>query len=198
MELRLKLCDLSACEAMCCHDGVYLDEGEERRLHALVERTPALRDILPTDYVVDAVLDGELVGRKTAVRPHDYRNPQWPAHFPRTRCVFADDAGLCELQKLGLGRHGKPWHYKPFTCWMFPLGIDVDTGAVVQPEPMVNSGLQPESGDLGFESVTPCGRHDPEGEPWYQVLSAELAHFDEASQLPDYGSIAEDKPPQGP
>ena len=53
MELRLKLCDLSACEAMCCHDGVYLDEGEERRLRALVERTPALRAKLPTEYVVE-------------------------------------------------------------------------------------------------------------------------------------------------
>jgi hypothetical protein len=192
MELRLKPCDLSACEAMCCHDGVYLDEGEERRLRALVDRTPELKAKLPAEYVVDAVLDGELVGRKTAVRPHDYRNPQWPSHFPRTRCVFADDAGLCELQKLGLQRHGKPWHYKPFTCWMFPLGIDVDTGAVVQPEPLACEGQQPDSGDLGFESVTPCGRHDPEGGPWYQVLSAELAHFDEVGQLPDFGSVGED------
>jgi len=195
MELRLKLCDLSACEAMCCHDGVYLDEGEERRLRALVERTPALRAKLPTEYVVDAVLDGEIVGRKTAVRLHEYRNPQWPAHFPRTRCVFADEAGLCELQKLGLERHSHAWHYKPFTCWMFPLGIDVDTGAVVQPEPMLHEGLQPESGDLGFESVTPCGRHDPQGEPWYLTLAGELAHYDAVRELPDYGSIAEDETP---
>lgn len=195
MELRLKLCDVSACEAMCCHDGVYLDEGEERRLRALVERTPALRAKLPAEYVVDAALDGEIVGRKTAVRPHDYRNPHWPAHFPRTRCVFADEVGLCELQKLGLERKAKPWHYKPFTCWMFPLGIDVDTGAVVQPEPLLHEGLQPESGDLGFESVTPCGRHDPQGEPWYLTLASELTHYDAVRELPDYGSIADDTKP---
>ncbi len=194
MELRLKLCDVSACEAMCCHDGVYLDEGEERRLRTLVERTPTLLAKLPTEYIVDAVMDGEIVGRKTAVRPHDYRNPQWPAHFPRTRCVFADAAGLCELQKLGLERHAKPWHYKPFTCWMFPLGIDVDTGAVVQPEIMLNDGLQPESGDLGFESVTPCGRHDPQGEPWYLTLATELARYDAVRELPNCGSIADETP----
>jgi hypothetical protein len=191
MELRLKYCDVSACEAMCCHDGVYLDGGEEQRLRALVERNPALRAKLPAEYVVDAIKDGELVGRKTAVRPHEYRNPQWPAHFPRTRCVFADQAGMCELQKLGLERHGKPWRYKPFTCWMFPLGLDADTEALVQPDPDPEEDPQNEPGYPGFESVTPCGRHDPEGEPWYQVLAGELAHYEAVRRLPEYGSIAQ-------
>ena len=190
--LRLKACDISGCEAMCCHDGVYLDEGEERRLRALVERTPQLRARLPAEYIVDAWIDGEQAGRKTAVRPHAYRNPAWPAHFARTRCVFADEAGLCELQKLGLARHQHPWRYKPFTCWMFPLGLDADTGAVEQPETDPADDPAAGPGYPGFVTVIPCGRHDPEGEPWWQVLSGELAHFDAVRGQPGYGSVAED------
>lgn len=189
--LRLKSCDIAACEAMCCHDGVYLDEGEEVRLRALVDRTPALRAKLPADYIVDAWSDGERVGRKTAVRPHAYRNPAWPAHFPRTRCVFADEAGLCELQKLGHARSQHRWHYKPFTCWMFPLGLDDETGALVPPDVDPADDPQAEPGCPGFESVTPCGRHDPQGLPWWQALADELAHYDEVRTLPDFGSVGE-------
>ena len=190
--LRLKACDISRCEAMCCHDGVHLDEGEERRLRALVEHTPALRARLPAEYVVDAWIEGEYAGRKTAVRAHDYRNPAWPAHFPRTRCVFADEAGMCELQKLGLARRQHPWRYKPFTCWMFPLGLDAETGAVEQPE--VDAADDPSAGPgyPGFVSVMPCGRHDPQGEPWWQVLSGELARYAEVGGLPGHGSVASD------
>jgi hypothetical protein len=43
MTLRLKACDIDACEARCCHDGVYLSASEETRLKRLVERTPELR-----------------------------------------------------------------------------------------------------------------------------------------------------------
>ncbi len=190
--LRLAACDIAACEAMCCHDGVHLDEGEERRLHALVGRTPALRARLPAEYVVDAWSDGERVGRKTAVRPHEYRNPAWPAHFPRTRCVFADEAGMCELQKLGLARRQHPWRYKPFTCWMFPLGIDAETGALVQPDIDPAEDPAREPGYPGFVSQMPCGRHDPAGEPWYLALAGELMHYGTVRGLPENGSIAED------
>ena len=39
--LRLSVCDVSACEAMCCYDGVYLEPQEEAFLHELVERVRA-------------------------------------------------------------------------------------------------------------------------------------------------------------
>jgi hypothetical protein len=192
VELRLKTCDPRACEAMCCHDGVYLDEGEERRLRALVERTPALRARLPAEYVVEGWWNGERLGRKTATRPHAYRNADWPAHFPRTRCVFADEAGLCELQKLGMERRQHPWRYKPFTCWMFPL--DEQDGEAQAPEADPRADPHNVPGYPGYASVVPCGRHDPQGAPWQEALAGELRRFAEVRDQADLGSIADDGP----
>jgi hypothetical protein len=66
---------------MCCHDGAYL---------------------LPGEFVVDGSWRGEHLGRKTATRPHDCANPDFPAHFTR-----------------GRGQH--PWTFKPAACWQLPL-----------------------------------------------------------------------------
>lgn len=172
MDLKLEVCDLRACEAMCCHDGVYLDADEEAKLHALVERTPALRARLPQEYVVEGSWQGRWLGRKTATRPHDYRNPDYPAHFPRTRCVFADAQGWCELEKLGRVRRRHRWEYKPSTCWMFPLD-DID-GEAVPPSADPADDPHRVRGYPGYVSVVPCGRHDPEGRPWQQALEQEL------------------------
>jgi hypothetical protein len=188
VRLRLKTCDLGACEAMCCHDGVYLDGGEEARLRRLVARTSELRALLPKEFVVDGWWNGEQLGRKTATRPHAYRNPAYPAHFARTRCVFADAAGRCELQKLAVHRGLHPWHYKPFTCWMFPLGEEAGVAVPPSADPADDPYRVP--GYDGYVSVVPCGRHDPAGQPWKQALSRELEHFERVKDLPDFGSIA--------
>lgn len=172
MELKLKVCDVRACEAMCCHDGVYLDAGEEARLRALVERTPALRARLPSEYVVEGRWNGRRLGRKTATRPHEYRNPDFPAHFPRTRCVFADAQGWCELEKLARARGRHPWEYKPTTCWMFPL--DDDAGVATPPPADPGEDPYRVRGYPGYVSVVPCGRHDPRGRPWRGALEQEL------------------------
>jgi hypothetical protein len=175
---------------MCCHDGVYLSETEEARLVALVERTPQLRERLPARFVVDGWWNGRRLGRKTATRPHAYRNARFPAHFPRTRCVFADELGWCELQKLGLARRQHPWRYKPFTCWMFPLD-EVDGNAV---PPSADPGADPYrvAGYPGYVSVVPCGRHDPSGQPWHKTLAAELEHFERVRQMPEFDPLPED------
>lgn len=188
--LRLNTCDPRACEAVCCHDGVYLDAGEESRLRSLVARTPALRAAVPGEFIVDGTWNGQPLGRKTATRPHAYRNPGYPAHFPRTRCVFADAAGLCELQKLAVQRGRHPWHYKPFTCWMFPLGEDAGVAVPPSADPADDPHRVP--GYDGYVSVVPCGRHDPAGRPWRSALAPELARFATVKSLPDFGSIAED------
>ena len=175
MELKLQRCDIGKCEAMCCHDGVYLEPAEEAALRAIVEREPALRARLPGEYIVEGHWNGEHLGRKTATRPHDYRNPEYPSHFPRTRCVFADEAGYCELEKLARSRDEHPWKYKPFTCWMFPLEA---TGRRTVPPP-ARAAEDPyrSQGYDGFVSRVPCGRHDPDGEPWRSVLEKELHYF---------------------
>ncbi|MGH7264111.1 MAG: hypothetical protein ACREMB_04545, partial [Candidatus Rokuibacteriota bacterium] len=95
---RLRRCDLAACEAMCCYDGAYLEPGEEQALTAAVRAHPGFFSFLPAPFVVDGEWLGRLSGRKTAVRPHEYANPDFPPHFGSTRCVFAFDDGRCSLQ----------------------------------------------------------------------------------------------------
>jgi hypothetical protein len=186
-DLRLKSCNIADCEAMCCHDGVYLSPIEERRLRRLVESTPELKARLPDEYVIEGWWNGKRLGRKTATRPHTYANPDYPGHFPRTRCVFADEIGLCELQKLGLRRRQHPWRYKPFTCWMFPL--DEQDGQAVPPSPESGEDPYQAPGYPGFVSVVPCGRHDPNGATWERALSGELEHFEAVKSLPQRGSL---------
>ena len=186
MELKLKVCDVDGCEAMCCHDGVYLSGQEEALLKQLVGSVPEIRALLPEVFIVDGYWNGELLGRKTATRPHVYRNPDYPSHFPRTRCVFADAAGLCELEKLGRRRGKHPWRYKPFTCWMFPL--EEDAGKAVPPSALATDDPYRTADYPGFVSVVGCGRHDPEGRPWREALARELRYFERQESLPEIGS----------
>jgi hypothetical protein len=180
VELKLKTCDIHACEAMCCHDGVYLEADDEAALQAIVEREPELRARLPEVYVVEGHWNGEHLGRKTATRPHDYLNPGYPAHFPRTRCVFADAVGFCELEKLARGRGEHPWTYKPFTCWMFPL--EDDDGKAVPPPVLARDDPYRTKGYPGYVSLVPCGRHDANGKPWSAALEQELKFFRRAKR----------------
>jgi hypothetical protein len=175
MELKLKNCDVHACEAMCCHDGVYLEAEEESRLKQLVDSVPELRARLPEVYIVEGHWNGEHLGRKTATRPHDYRNPGYPTHFPRTRCVFADEQGFCELEKLARQRGEHPWQYKPFTCWMFPL--EEHSGKAVPPPARALDDPYRVPGYPGYVSQVPCGRHEKDGRPWRQALERELQFF---------------------
>jgi len=183
---RLNPCDLKVCEAMCCHDGVYLMPEEERFLLDLVERVPYLKALLPDIFILDGFWQGEYYGRKTATRAHTYRNPDYPEHFPRTRCVFADADGLCELEKFARQRNQHPWTFKPASCWMFPLGLE--NGEAVPPP--VDPLLDPyrSEGYPGFATVVPCGRHDPKGLPWRRALKNELKYLKHASGLPILGS----------
>jgi hypothetical protein len=171
--LCLSVCDVRACEARCCYDGVYLQPGEERDLRELVAREPALRARLPEEFIVDGYWDGEPLGRKTATRPHEYRSPEFPAHFARTRCVFADDAGFCELQKLALEKRLHPWTFKPTTCWMFPLQDDDGVPAAPVASPAEDPYATPRY--PGYANFVPCGRHDPQGRPWRMALHEEIA-----------------------
>jgi len=180
--LKLCVCDVTRCEAMCCYDGVYLEPQEEAFLHELVARVPALQAHLPKDFIVDGWWQGEPLGRKTATRPHDYRNPDFPAHFARTRCVFADAQGFCELEKLALARGQHPWTFKPSTCWLFPLHEDQ---GVPEPPP-VEAADDPyrETGYPGYSTFVPCGRHDPGGRPWREALLRESNYLSTVKPLP--------------
>lgn len=184
---RLSGCDISVCEGRCCYDGVYLQPGEEEFLRELVSRVPRLAAHVPQEFIVDGWWQGENLGRKTATRPHEYRAPDFPAHFTRTRCVFADAAGLCELEKFARERGQHPWTFKPSTCWQFPLQIEDD--AEPEPPPL---GTQDDPhrapGYPGYSSFVPCGRHDPQGRPWREALAGEIDYQRRAPVLPLLGS----------
>ncbi len=185
-ELRLCPCDVRQCEAMCCYDGAFLEPQEEQFLQELVAKVPPLRARLPDPFIVDGFWDGEYLGRKTATRPQVYRNAQFPAHFTRTRCVFADETGWCELEKFARARGQHPWSFKPAVCWQFPM-----QEAAGEPEaPVADNRKDPHrlADYPGYATLVPCGRHDPAGRPWTEALAAERAWLAQAKALPILGS----------
>jgi hypothetical protein len=167
---QLEPCDLRDCEGMCCHDGVYLDEGEARRLRRLVFQRRADLPGLPDRFL-------EHIGgaEKTAVRPHAYTLADWPDHFPRTRCVFAAPDARCLLQLLAERDGAHPWAYKPRACWMHPLRESA-TGPLPPPQDPANDWDRAD-GYPGYVCFTRCGRHSPGGRGWQEVLATELARW---------------------
>lgn len=185
-DVKLKVCDINLCEAMCCYDGAYLKPGEEEFIKDLVERLPELKTTLPEEFIVDGFWEGEYLGRKTATRPVTYTNPDFPEHFTRTRCVFSDDKGFCELEKLGRNRGEHPWKFKPATCWVFPLNV-IEGQPAAPPLSPENDPYRSESYP-GFITTVPCGRHNPEGNDWMDTLKREIIYLKEVKTLPVLGS----------
>jgi hypothetical protein len=184
--LKLSVCDITQCEGRCCYDGVYLAPGEEEFLRTLVARVPSLAARLPAEFIVDGYWDGKPMGRKTATRPESYKSADFPAHFTRTRCVFGDSQGFCELEKFARGRNQHPWTFKPTTCWMFPL--QDEDGEVA--EPVRDAADDPYYTEKypGYASCVPCGRHDAAGLPWRKAIAREIAYLEQALQLPLLGA----------
>jgi len=183
---RLCSCDIRQCEGRCCYDGVYLLPGEEQFLRELVARVPALAALLPAGFIVDGWWNGQYMGRKTAVRPADYQAADFPAHFTRTRCVFGDEAGYCELEKFARSRGQHPWTFKPTTCWMFPL--QEDNGEPAAPVRGPEDDPYATADYAGYASCVPCGRHDPAGAPWRRALAREIEYLHAAPRLPLLGA----------
>jgi hypothetical protein len=156
---------------MCCHDGVYLEEAEEQTLRRLVFRRRADLPGLPDRFVVR----GEGGAPKTAVRPHDYAEPAFPAHFPRTRCVFALPDARCSLQVLAVADGVHPWTYKPRACWMHPLRESA-TGPLPPPADPAQDWDRAD-GYPGYVCYTRCGRHTPGGADWQDALAGELERW---------------------
>ncbi|MFT3904702.1 MAG: hypothetical protein QM718_00135 [Steroidobacteraceae bacterium] len=184
--LKLATCDIRQCEGRCCYDGVYLWPGEEAFLRELVARVPELAAKLPAEFIVDGHWNGAFLGRKTATRPQAYATADFPAHFTRTRCVFSDAQGFCELEKFARGRGQHPWTFKPATCWMFPL--EDQDGKPVQPVRGPEDDPYRTPDYPGYASCVPCGRHAAAGQPWRKALAREIAYLRKAAQLPLLGS----------
>ena len=176
-QLRLKRCELSQCEGMCCYDGVYLEEGEEEKIQAIVKAYSDFFSFVPQIFITDGNWKNLVVGRKIAAAPHTYQNPRFPAHFPWTRCVMSLPDARCALQVLAtsLGKH--PWAYKPRACWMHPLLREGPNGIVPPPVHQEDDPDRVDESYPGFITYTPCGQHQEDGSPWEQVLAEEIAYY---------------------
>lgn len=168
--VRLQRCDVIVCEALCCHDGAYVEPEDETRIAAAMERWPEFFRHVPAGPIVEENWRGLGGGRKTAVRPWRYRR-EIPAHFPSTRCVFAEDNGFCSLESVARAHGLHPWIFKPVTCFMFPLVEDDPSNGPAPPgeDPFDLGPSYP-----GFATIVDCGRHRPGGQPWRDLLREEL------------------------
>jgi hypothetical protein len=161
--------------------------GEEAFLEELVAKVPELREALPAQFIVDGWWEGEYYGRKTATRPHQYRSADYPAHFAHTRCVFADEVGYCRLESFARRRGQHPWTFKPATCWLFPL--EAEQGEPVPPVLRERDDPYRTAKYPGYSTFVPCGRHDPQGQPWRTALAGELTYLARTQSLPLLGSV---------
>ncbi len=179
----LRACDLRSCRATCCHDGVYLGPEESEVLQTLLDAERSAIEAegvaLPAQPIVYGAWRDVAAGPKTAVRADPKEGVAgYPAHFPRTACVFLLDDSRCALQSFAGSRGFDPWHYKPLTCWMHPLAIE----GIEEDRPVLT--LHHEDNDPqrfpdydGFVCHTPCGRTVPGGDPAWRVLAAELRYL---------------------
>jgi len=171
-DVRLLKCDYRLCEARCCYDGVYLRDDDIRRINNALKRDRDRTHFadVPDDWLVTGDWDGES-SPKTAVRPHTYSSPDFPAHFTPTRCVFAAEDGACTLQTFAEKQGEEEWAYKPLGCSLHPLRT--------KPKPTVTSPGERDQRyvDLeypGYADFTPCGQSRADGKPWAELLRGEL------------------------
>lgn len=151
---KLVACDFKSCEARCCYDGVYLVGDEEEKIKKVAMTYPQYFSHLLKEFIVDGHW-GNSIGRKTAVRYHKYKSPDYPKHFEKTRCVFAYSDRACSLQSASLGETGNGWEFKPMACKVHPLQTNRTD---YFPPP---STFELDKNDLGvnypgYSSYTPC------------------------------------------
>lgn len=174
--IKLKRCNLQQCQAMCCYDGVYLEEGEEEKIKQVVRSFPEYFQHLPEEFIVEGNWQGIVNGRKTATKPYHFSNPNFPAHFEQTRCVFATDDHLCSLQIASTHEASHPWEFKPQSCWKFPLQEN-DSTLLPPISPNEKDPCDIGTHYPGFSTFTECGKHKEEGQEWSKVLKEEITYF---------------------
>lgn len=177
---RIAACRLENCRATCCHDGVWLSEEEARTLSALAgEHADLFRSWgvdLPDEPILPAGREWKTATREA--RPGELAG-DYPAHFPRTRCVFLDPQHRCAWQRLAVECGRDPWFWKPLTCWIHPLlirsGGSGSRPTLTLPSPETDNQRRP--GYPGFSSCTHCGRPDSSGQPAGDTLRPELVRL---------------------
>lgn len=162
LQRRVKACDLGQCRAMCCHDGVFVSAEERATIRGMFgEEALETRDGKWKTRTREAE-EGEL-------------GENYPAHFPRTRCVLLDENHHCELQKRAIAEGKHPWFYKPAPCWLHPLTITpLPNGRPLLTLPSPQDDPQTREGYPGFAPFTTCGKETADGTPAHQTLAKEV------------------------
>jgi len=150
--------DCSACEAVCCYDGVSLTFDEVVKINLFVENNKEYFSFLPEEYIT---------GNRTVTREQEY-NDSFPDCLPKTRCIFGLENNACSLQarSIELGLH--PWEIKPEPCWLFPLRVESDELIF----PFTKGSREYDN----FMRCFPCARKKTKKE-WKKSLQKEIAYF---------------------
>lgn len=172
---KLKKCNMQICPGFCCYDGVYLKPEEEEKLKNVIKSHPEDFPLPAEDYFEDGNWHNKVKGRKTAVKLFQYPS-NFPKHFNQTKCMFADDKGLCILQKIALREKIHPWTYKPFACCLFPL-IERDGQLIPPPNKGEKDDYFIDEKYPGFVNCLYCGIDCDDGESWTDVLKDEIKYF---------------------
>lgn len=184
-EPNLRYCDMNKCPGFCCYDGAYLVEGEELKIKKFIKENRQLFSHKIQEYFMDGEWEGEK-GRKTSIRPFQY-DDRFPGHFEKTRCIFGDDNGICELQKNATLLDMHPWAYKPKACWLFPM--DISNGQIAPPP--LNKEDDPNNlGEdyPGYVSCLRCGIPSDEGMCWKKVYKQEILYYQHLNMLEELGT----------
>lgn len=166
----LRVCELSACRATCCHDGVFLDAEQEAGIAGVAGRLEKY-GFHRGEW---RERRGGRVKTATVGAGEGMLAEGFPAHFPRTRCVFLDDGHRCLLQRLAVDEGRHPWWWKPVSCWMHPLLLRRRDGRPWLTLARPGRGPAARDGYPGFGSFTPCGMPCAGGEPAWRALRGEL------------------------
>jgi hypothetical protein len=172
----LAICELGSCRATCCHDGVNLSADQAGVISNVVD---GHREQLKGYGWDHPQFLTEEKGRPRSItlpaEPEELAR-DFPAHFPKTRCVFLDDSHRCVLQRLAMDEDRHPWFWKPVSCWLFPLILQAGTRGGRPLLTLARPGKDPtaKEGYPGFSSCAPCGIAKEGGKPAWEVLRGEL------------------------
>ena len=158
----------AGCDAKCCHDGVYMDKDEVKRIRAFVRKYKSEFMDLPQNYIikVPSMYEGLPDEIKTLAVKYEHKCDDYPEHFNKTKCVFADEDGFCRLQKVATRHLLHPYHAKPRVCWAFPLE-DIRMAMLSGPPASQEDDIFYFGDEYpGYMSCLECLMHHPEGVSW--------------------------------
>lgn len=164
----IRRCEVNACKAACCSDGVWVDFEQSRRILDHAEliapfMPPERRE--PAGWFAEQYSDsefpsGQCIGT-TTVEDRTHPNGQ--------TCVFLrPEDRYCAIQTACLAGGLSAWELKPYYCCLFPLIDEPD-------EETTHTRLLLDSDNDLFERGGGCHQACSTDQPVFQVYAEEAA-----------------------